>query len=239
MGRKGVSASRTQQTILALAGVNTTKLTQDLLRFETEESKQATLRQDSRTLSEQQAIDVQKTAKDRAQATVNIGKAETGMRRTRALGGPSIIAETRFNMNRKELGETLISALNGYKQSKEQIFLDKFQADAQAYAQRMIEPQFVDAPKEPFKIPKVKFTAPPPPLEIPKGDTPQPQKRSTFSKILSIGGAVLSAASIPLTAGSITPLVSAGISDLSSFIQSGPIRLVRLITYELNGTVLY
>ena len=208
MGRKGVSASRTQQTILALAGVNTTKFTQDLLRFETEESKQATLRQDSRTLSEQQATDAQKTAKDRAQATVNIGKAETGMRRTRAQEVQAI-AETRFNMNRKELGETLISALNGYKQSKEQIFLDKFQADAQAYAQRMAEPQFVDAPKEPFKIPKVTFTAPPPPLELPKGDTPQPQKRSTFSKLLSIGGMVVGAALAPLTAGTAPVITSA------------------------------
>ena len=112
-------------------------------------------------------------------------------------------------MNRKELGETLISALNGYKQSKEQIFLDKFQADAQAYAQRMIEPQFVDAPKEPFKIPKVKFTAPPPPLEVPKGATPKPQERSTFSKILSIGGAVLAAATVPLTAGGAAAVLTA------------------------------
>lgn len=200
MGRKGVSASRTEQTILALAGVNTTKLTQDLLRFETEETAQAKLRSEAKTLSEQQATDAQKTAKDRAQATVNIGKTETAMRRARETEVETI-ATNRFTMERKQLGETLISALNGYKQSKEQIYLDKFKADASAYAQRMAKPQFADAPKEPFKIPKVKFITPPVPLQVPKSATPKPQQRSFFSKLLSIGGAVVSAAAIPLTGG--------------------------------------
>lgn len=208
MGRKGVSASRAEQTILALAGVNTTRLTQELLRFETEESKQAKLRGEARTLSEQQATDAQTTAKKRAQARVNVGKAETKLKVTRA-EEIQTIATNRLEMNRRELGETLISALNGYEQSKEQIFLDKFQADTNAYAQRMLEPQFADAPKEPFKLPKIKFEAPPPPLEIPKGDTPQPQKRSTLSQLLTIGGMVASAVAVPMTGGASTPSTTA------------------------------
>ena len=68
-------------------------------------------------------------------------------------------------------------------------------------------PSFADAPKEPFVIPSPEFVAPPLPIEVPKGQAPkQPAKKSGFSRALMIGGAVLAAASVPLTAG-----VSAGV----------------------------
>ena len=214
LGRRGVSAGRTEQSILALAGINTAQLSQSLLRFETEETKQAGLRQRGLAVTQQRARDTQRTAKTRAQASLNIAEAEAGIARGRA-EEIQTIADARFNMNRRELGETMISALNGYEQSKEQIFLDKFKADSQAYASRMAEPQFADAPKEPFKLPELKFVTPPLPLEVPQGQpAPQPkqQKTSVFGKILQIGGMVLAAgAAIPTGGGSMLfgPVASA------------------------------
>ena len=72
----------------------------------------------------------------------------------------------------------------------------------------MAEPQYADAPKKPFELPELKFITPPLPLETPE-NTPYQQKQpktSIFGKILQIGGAVLSAAAIPLTGGTSTGL---------------------------------
>tara|TARA_Y100000401_G_scaffold26903_1_gene19213 strand:+ start:2772 stop:4181 length:1410 start_codon:yes stop_codon:yes gene_type:complete len=207
LGRRGVSAGRTEQSILALAGINTAQLSQSLLRFETEETKQAGLRQRGLDVRKQTARDARTTAKSRGKASLNIAKAEADITRNRATEIQAI-ANARFSMNRRELGETMLSALNGYKQSKEQIFLDKFKADSQAYASRMAEPQYADAPKKPFELPELKFITPPLPLETPE-NTPYQQKQpktSIFGKILQIGGAVLSAAAIPLTGGTSTGL---------------------------------
>ena len=211
LGRTGVSSDRTGQTILAMAGINTSKLNRDLLRFETQESAQAKFRERTRDIGLQEAAEREQSAIDSATAQKNISDATTNIARTRAQE-MQVIANNRMEMNREELGETLLSVLNGYEQSREQIFLDKFQADAQAYGQLMTEPQFVDPPKEPFKIPKIDYIPPPLPLEVPKGpnvQAPPSNKTSIFGKILQIGGMVASLASIPLTAGASAPLTAA------------------------------
>jgi hypothetical protein len=139
---------------------------------------------------------------NRAAAQEKIALAKSSIDNTR-LKEIETVTNTRFEMNRAELGETLISALNGYQQSKEQIFFDKFKADSQAHAQRMTTPQFADAPKKPYRIPEITYIQPPLPLETPMaGSARQPQnKTSTFGKILQIGGAIISAAAIPFTGG--------------------------------------
>ena len=218
LGRIGVSSDRTGQTIMALAGINTTKLNRDLLRFETEESAQAKFRERTKDIGLQESADRQKSAVDSATAQRNISNAKTNIARSRAQE-MQIISNNRLSMSREELGETLLSALNGYEQTKEQIFLDKFQADAQAYGQLMTEPQFVDPPKEPFKIPKIDYIPPPLPLEVPKGPNvyqPPQKKTSIFGKILQIGGMVTSLASIPLTMGASAPLSMAQGTMLAS-----------------------
>ncbi len=201
-GRSGVSAGRAEQTIMALAGLNTAKLNDSLNRFTLNTAKQKGFigEQQANAKASSQAEFTSTTNRAAAQEQVALAKSSIDNERLMQI---ETVTNNRFEMNREELGETLISALNGYEQSKEQIFFDKFKADSQAYAQRMAEPQFADAPKEPFKIPKVKYIQPPLPLETPMaGSARQPQnKTSTFGKILSIGGMVLAAAAAPLTAG--------------------------------------
>ena len=155
-----------------------------------------------------------------------IAKAKSSLDASR-LTELEVVANNRFTMQREELGETLISALNGYQQSREQIFFDKFKADSQAYAQRMSEPFFADPPKEPFKIPKIDFVKPPVPIEVPKGQAPkQPQqKSSSLGKILTIGGMVLAAAAAPITAGGsilgLTGATGAGVAAMGGAALTG------------------
>jgi hypothetical protein len=215
-GRTGVSATRAEQTIMALAGLNTSKLNNSLNRFTLNTTKEKGFmgEQQDNTKASNQADFTSTTNRAAAQEKVALAKSSIDNERLMQL---ETITNTRFEMNREELGETLISALNGYTQSKEQIFFDKFKADSQAYAQRMATPKFADAPKEPYKIPKIKYIQPPLPLETPMaGSARQPQnKTSTFGKILQIGGMIASAVAIPLTAGASAPLTMAQGAALS------------------------
>ena len=210
-GRTGVSAGRAEQTIMALAGLNTAKLNDSLNRFTLNTAKQKGFigEQEANTKASNQADFTSTTNRAAAQEQIALAKSSIDNERLMQI---ETVTNNRFEMNREELGETLISALNGYEQSKEQIFFDKFKADSQAYAQRMAEPQFADAPKEPFKIPKVKYIQPPLPLETPMaGSARQPQnKTSTFGKILQIGGMIAAAAAIPVTGGASIGLLGMG-----------------------------
>ena len=207
LGRTGVSAGRAEQTIMALAGLNTSKLNNSLNRFTLNTAKEKGFigEQQTNTKASNQADFTSTTNRAAAQEKIALAKSSIDNTRLKEI---ETVTNNRFEMNREELGETLISALNGYEQSKEQIFFDKFKADSQAYAQRMAEPQFADPPKEPFKIPKVKYIQPPLPLETPMaGSARQVQnKTSTFGKILQIGGMIASAVAIPLTASASAPL---------------------------------
>jgi len=201
-GRTGVSASRAEQTIMALAGLNTSKLNNSLNRFTLNTTKEKGFIGEKQTATKASNLAEYTSTTNRAAAQEKVALAKSSIDNTR-LKEIETVTNTRFDMNREELGETLISALNGYQQSKEQIFFDKFKADSQAYAQRMATPQFADAPKEPFKIPELTYIQPPVPLETPMGASArQPQnKTSLFGKILTIGGMIASAVAIPVTGG--------------------------------------
>jgi len=201
-GRVGVSASRAEQTILALAGLNTTKLNDSLLRFTLNTEQEQVLISERRDQAKASSQAEYVSATNRAKSSEKIALAKSSIENQRLAEFETVI-NNRFDMNRRELGETLISALNGYKQSKEQIFFDKFKADAQAYAQRMATPQFADPPKTPFNIPKIEFIPPPVPVEVPQGQAPRQQqnKTSALGKVLQIGGMILGAVAAPVTAG--------------------------------------
>ena len=202
LGRKGSTAKQSYQSISALAGINTSQIEQQLLGYETQAQAESGFRDRQVTQSKDESRFARQAAERGAAANRDISKARTGITRDRVVELETV-ANNRFALSAEDLGESMISALQGYEQQKQQIFLDKFKADAQAYASRMTEPQFADAPKEPFKIPDVKFIPPPMPIEVPKGQVQkQPQQRtSVFGKILQIGGMVLSAAAIPFTGG--------------------------------------
>lgn len=210
LGRKGSTAKQSYQSISAISGINISQIEQQLLGYETQAQTESGFRNRQVSLSKAESRFARRAAEKGATANRDISKARTGITRDRVLELETV-ANNRFALSAEDLGESMISALQGFEQQKQQIFLDKFKADAQAYASRMTEPQFADAPKEPFKIPDVKFIPPPMPIEVPKGQVQkQPQEKSSiFGKILSIGGMVLSAAAIPLTAGAAAPLTAA------------------------------
>ena len=210
LGRKGSTAKQSYQSISAISGINISQIEQQLLGYETQAQTESGFRNRQVSLSKAESRFARRVAEKGATANRDISKARTGITRDRVLELETV-ANNRFALSAEDLGESMISALQGFEQQKQQIFLDKFKADAQAYASRMTEPQFADAPKEPFKIPDVKFIPPPMPIEVPKGQVQkQPQQKTgVFGKILQIGGMVLSAAAIPLTAGAAAPLTAA------------------------------
>ena len=205
LGRKGSTAKQSYQTISAISGINISQIEQQLLGYETQAQAESGFRDRQLTISTDESRFARQAAERGAAANRDISKARTAITRDRVLTLETV-ANNRFALSAEDLGESMISALQGFEQQKQQIFLDKFKADAQAYAARMTEPQFADAPKEPFKIPDVKFIPPPMPIEVPKGQVQkQPQqKTSTLGKILQIGGLALAAAAIPVSAGTLT-----------------------------------
>ncbi len=236
-GRTGVSASRAEQTIMALAGFNTSKLNNSLNRFTLNTTKEKGFigEQEAAAKASSQAEFTSATNRAAAQEKVALAKSSIDTTRLKEI---ETITNNRFEMNREELGETLISALNGYEQSKEQIFFDKFKADSQAYAQRMATPQFADAPKEPYKIPQIKYIEPPVPIEVPQGQPPkqQQQKTSTFGKILQIGGMIAAAAAIPLTAGASAAVAAGTVAASGAFTTSTALAIGGAAAQGIGGS---
>lgn len=149
-----------------------------------------------------QAADTKSSQVDRANTNLQVTQTRSVIAKAQ-IDLMKEVADNRLAMESEKLGESMISALAGYEQQKERIFLDKFKADAQAYASRMSEPEFADAPKEPFELPEIPYIPPVLPIEQPKGMSMkvEQQTSSLFSKILTIGGMIVGAAAAPLTAG--------------------------------------
>ena len=109
-----------------------------------------------------------------------------------------------FEMDRRAIGESMMSALNAFESQKDDVYLRKYEADVRAYATRMYEPKFVDAPKEPFEVPIFEQPEPSRPIEVPRAGHPRPQqppKQSGLSKVLQVGAMVVGAVAAPFTAG--------------------------------------
>ena len=140
-------------------------------------------------------------AKGKRQRDQTVTEAED---RIEALQKAFGVSKRVFQMDRKQIGESMMSAMSAYESSVEDIWMKKYEADAKAYAARMFEPRFADAPKAPFQIPKFTTQKPTRPIEVPRGAVaprPQAPQRSTASKILGIGGMILGAVAAPFTAG--------------------------------------
>jgi len=109
-----------------------------------------------------------------------------------------------FKMDRRAIGESMMSAMNAYESQKDDIYLKKYEADVKAYANRMFTPRFTSTPDAPFKTPVFEGAPPTRPIEVPRGSVaprPEAPKQSGLSKVLAIGGMVLGAVAAPLTAG--------------------------------------
>ena len=167
-----------------------------------------------------QFVDVQSSLKrDREQVA-----AKTQMDLVSTITG---LKQEAFSMDRRALGESMLSAVDAYESSKDDIWLKKMEADMKAYSSRMFEPQFTDAPKQPFKTPRFQTFPPTVPLEVPRGAVaprPEAPKQSGLSKVLQIGGLVVGALAAPFTAGGSVAAaaafagVGAGLSATSAFV---------------------
>lgn len=210
-GRMGSTAVQTRQTINALAGIKVSQVEQKLLGFVTQETEERRLRGKAYDLSIDSAEEAYTSATDRATFQKKVAKGQNMVSKAQ-ISMLEEVANNRIAMQSEQLGEQMISALSGFEQQKERIFLDKFKADAQAYASRMSDPQFADAPREPFQLPEIPYIPPPLPVKVPKGASMKPPERKTsiFGKILQIGGLALAAAAIPVSGGASIGLLGAG-----------------------------
>lgn len=109
-----------------------------------------------------------------------------------------------FKMDRRAIGESILSAAAAWDSAQDDIYLKKYEADVKTYANRMFEPKFADAPKAPFKTPSFESIPPAKPIEVPRGAVaprPEAPKQSGLSKVLQIGALAVGALAAPLTAG--------------------------------------
>ena len=109
-----------------------------------------------------------------------------------------------FAMDRRAIGESVLSAAAAFDSAVDDIWLKKYESDIKTYANRMFEPKFADAPKAPFKTPSFPSIPPEMPIEVPKGSVaprPSAPKQSGLSKVLQIGAIAVGALAAPLTAG--------------------------------------
>ena len=208
-GQVGISAQRGLNTITALGGINQAALNDSILRAGVakdaaiargeELQDEALTRLDAQTnraiiqrneAAQQETINKKRTAAQLNQRQVGIQNQADAI--AEALG----ISGERYQMTRRQVGESMLNALSSYEDGLEQIFLDKFEADVRTYAQRMFEPKFADAPEAPFVIPKIHTIPPAEPLVVPKAGVATQQQKgpSALSKILTIAGIAATAA---------------------------------------------
>ena len=208
-GQVGISAQRGLNTITALGGINQAALNDSILRAGVakdaaiargeELDDEAYTRLSTQTnraiiqkneAARQETINKKRTAAQLNQRQVGIQNQADSI--AEALG----ISGERFEMTRRQVGESMLNALSSYEDGLNQIFLDKFEADVRTYAKRMFEPKFADAPDAPFVIPKIHTIPPAQPITVPKAGVPQQEQKgpSALSKILTIAGVAATAA---------------------------------------------
>ena len=238
-GQRGISAQRGLNTISALGGINQAALNDSILRAGV--AKDAAIARGEELRSEANTRLVAQTNRSIALNAEAEGQASLSKKRTAAqlnqtqagiqnqsdaIAEALGISEARFEMTRRQVGESMLNALSSYEGGLDQIFLDKFEADVRTYANRMFEPQFADAPPAPFAIPKIHTIPPAQPITVPKAGVASPQQQgpSALSKILTIAGSVASVVAAPLTAGASLGIQAAaigGAAGVSALGKSG------------------
>ena len=120
-----------------------------------------------------------------------------------------------FELSKDKLAESLMSAGKSATIKLEEIEAKKFEAESQAYAQRMLKPVFGPALPKPFATPKTKFVKPQLPIYQTKssvkagigGGYTSPQQPSGLSTALNIVSSVAAVAA-PFTGGATAPIAA-------------------------------
>ena len=97
---------------------------------------------------------------------VNLSK--KGLKREQDYISESLgITSEEFNMSREKLAESLQSASASATLKLKNIKTKEFEAQGQAYSQKMVQPRFGDAQPVPFKTPRAEYVIPQPAPETP------------------------------------------------------------------------
>ena len=222
-GTKGRGANRVMNSIAAMSGLNTQKFNDSLYRAEQSLEIQKTL-----TKKEKLSILGDKTAKEGSASYLGaLGTQETKIKagerqtKTAARSRKKNIAENlgidaeEFELSKDKLAESLMSAGKSAQIKLEEIEAKKFEAESQAYAQRMLKPVFGPALPKPHATPKTKYVKPKPPIYQTKssikagigGGYNSPQQPSGLSTALNIASGVAAIAA-PFTGGATAPVAS-------------------------------
>lgn len=239
-GQRGVSASNTQQSILAAFAVDTAQISDALYRAKTElgfereqvDAQQRALKRQSKIVDKkkQLSIDRYDLAIKRADVsdmfakqTRNIAKRQTRQSRDLQLDNLSKtfdIDRRVFDMNISRLGEELVSAAEARKQSMRDITRGKVRADNAANASRMLDPSefFLPDPPRPNQMEMPVMVPPPEPDAVTREmyQVPQPEKPSGISSVLGGIGMVAGIIGSVATAGAAIPAVAAAVPALST-----------------------
>jgi hypothetical protein len=221
LGRTGVSAENTLQSLTASFAFNSAKVADALYRSQEAldierkgvEVEIESLEKQGLTLNKRQDLTLKGYGLqlDRIRKEASFAKEKTRIdvgRIREELG----FSEDIFTMNQQRIGESLISAASARQYAIQQIARGKVQADLQADAVRMLPPRFAPDPPRPYKAEMPTLVPPPEPIQVKREafQLPQPKKQSGASKVLAIGGAVLGIAGAVFTAGSSLALAGAG-----------------------------
>ena len=219
-GRKGNSATRALQSITALSGVNTALIADQLTRSELsinteKEILKATYNKDLNTgFAIREAQVSTRQAKDQRQQTIT--SAEDSQKYIADTLG---ISEEQFNMNREQLGASLLSAADSYETRLKKINRDKYASDLKAYAARQLKPRVDPAIPKPFASELPVSIMPPRPIEPVRGmggsGQPMPVSSGVGGLISASGSAI---AGIGMAAGVFGPLalpIAAGVGGIA------------------------
>ncbi len=124
------------------------------------------------------------------------------------------ITSEEFDMSREKLAESLQSASASATLKLKNIETKKFEAQGQAYAQKMVRPRFGDAQPMPFKTPLSDYVMPKPAPETPmmNGNMGRGVSRpaSGASAALGIGSSALGVGAAIAGTGAAAPFLAAG-----------------------------
>tara|TARA_R100001510_G_C7652390_1_gene210206 strand:- start:769 stop:2028 length:1260 start_codon:yes stop_codon:yes gene_type:complete len=164
-GRRGNSATRAVQSVQALSGVNAALIADRLTKSNTavaieREILDAQLNQQGQGfIRRSQQIQTRRAGERKTQVTENLKARQVQV--AKALG----VSTEQFNMNREQLGRSLLSAGEAFEERLKKIKRDRFAADLNAYAARQLEPKVQPEIPAPFVTPLPVLVKPPRPVK--------------------------------------------------------------------------
>ena len=205
-GRAGKTATRSLQSIKALAGVNSALIADRLTKS------------DSAIEIDREIINAQLGEEGYIKRGQKLREAQSEQRKTSTVSNLAAqqeqvatslgITTEQFKMTREQLGRSLLSAADSYEKRVSSIKQQRFAADMQAYAQRQLQPRVQPAIPKPFETKMPLAIKPPRPVKPVWSKYSGSMSQDTNPVLQGISGvAGVVAAAAPLT-GPAAPVVA-------------------------------